>query len=367
MLRGGIERSRRQMSVLSASADAAATHVTAGGRLYAAGTQTDFARELIDRAGGLVGIAPVPRQINRGDVILYAARSRLGPPDQERISTWRGHGAYVVAFASASLSDNPYFPPNALIDSGDREGLPLADGRIAPADSVLNIINAWAWTGEFVAACTRRDRMPVLLQTYHLPGGPARAMRYHGRVFHDDLTVDPIPAGTLGGAYLDRVDGALAAMGGESLDGLARAGTWVREATREYCALQIMAHIFPEHAADPRAPQPFVKVSGLVRPESSSRVVVALGYQYPTQLLIDAARLHRFKLLYTSVERARDDRSDDIVYVNPHWPIDDGCVLVKGYDIPILPASAVAQAAIYWSVVAEAVGEKKELTADERR
>ena len=96
-------------------------------------------------------------------------------------------------------------------------------------------------------------------------------------------------------------------------------------------------------------------------------MVVALGYQYLTQLLIDAARLHRFKLLYTAVERARDDRSDDIVYVDPHWPMDDGCLLVKGYDIPILPASAVAQAAIYWSVVAEAVGERKEFATDEHR
>ena len=34
-------------------------------------------------------------------------------------------------------------------------------------------------------------------------------------------------------------------------------------------------------------------------------------------------------------------------------------------DIAILPASGVVQAAIYWSVVAEAVGQK--LTADERR
>src|SRR5439155_14339493 len=147
------------------------------------------------------------------------------------------------------------------------------------------------------AACRRRGRMPVLLESYHLPGGPARASRYRQRLFHDDVAIEPVPPGVLGKAYLDRVNSALAAILAESLDGLGRAGNWVRDATREQCALQVMAHIFPEHAADPRTPQPFAKTSGLVWPESSARVVVALGYQYPTQLLIDAARLHRFKLL----------------------------------------------------------------------
>jgi hypothetical protein len=91
-------------------------------------------------------------------------------------------------------------------------------------------------------------------------------------------------------------------------------------------------------------------------PESQSRFVLALEYQHPAQLLVDAARLHRFRLLYTCVERAADDVSDDIIYVDPHWPLDDACVNVSGYDVPALPASAVAQAAVYWSVASEAVG-----------
>ena len=33
----------------------------------------------------------------------------------------------------------------------------------------------------------------------------------------------------------------------------------------------------------------------------------------------------------------------------------DGCVTLPGYDIPILPASGVVQAAIFWSIAAERV------------
>ena len=353
---------------MSKSADIAAERIIhGGGHLYVTGTQTDFPRELIERAGGLVGITtPPPKLLERGDVILFAVRSRIEPPEQERISTWRKQGGYVIAFASRSLSNNPYFPPDVLIDTGERDGLPLADGKLAPADTVLNVANAWAWTGEFVGACTRRGRMPVVYQSYHLAGGMARAMRYGKRMFHDDLTIGSVKPGAIAKAYLDRIDNALAAMQQQSLDGFARAGQWIRDTTTSQCALQVMAHMFPDHAADSRAPQLFAKTSGLITPESDSRVVVALGYQHPAQLLIDAARLHRFKLLYTCVERGADDRSDDIVYVDPHWPMDDACVPLEGYDIPILPASGVVQAAVYWSVVSEAVGQK-DLATDEHR
>src|SRR3954453_10965112 len=108
-----IVRSRAQMPRITDSADAAAKRVTAGNHLYADGPQPDFAHELIDRAGGLAGIKPAPRRVNRFDVILYGVRSRIEAPDQVKISSWRSQGAYVVAFASAALSDNKYFPPDA--------------------------------------------------------------------------------------------------------------------------------------------------------------------------------------------------------------------------------------------------------------
>src|SRR4051794_33662595 len=200
-----IVRSRAQMPRIIDSADAAAKRVTAGNHLYADGSQPEFAQELIDRAGGLEGIKPAPRRVNRFDVILYGVRSRVEAPDQAKISSWRSQGAYVVAFASAALSDNKYFPPDALIDSGPREGVALADGRICPIDSVVNVVNAWAWTGEFVAACTRFGRMPVLLQSYHRPGGRERDQRYSGQMFHDDIGISPpIGSGLLANQYFDQ-------------------------------------------------------------------------------------------------------------------------------------------------------------------
>ena len=42
-----------------------------------------------------------------------------------------------------------------------------------------------------------------------------------------------------------------------------------------------------------------------------------------------------------------------VLYVDPAWPLSDGCVTVPGYDVPILPASGVVQAAIYWTIASE--------------
>jgi hypothetical protein len=78
------------------------------------------------------------------------------------------------------------------------------------------------------------------------------------------------------------------------------------------------------------------------------------GYREAPQLAIDASQLRHTKLLYTSVERARDDKADYILYIDPHWPAADACVTISGYDVPALPQSGVMQAAIYWSLIAEA-------------
>jgi len=36
--------------------------------------------------------------------------------------------------------------------------------------------------------------------------------------------------------------------------------------------------------------------------------------------------------------------------IHPHWSYGDALATVPGYDVPILPASGIVQAAIYWAV-----------------
>ena len=356
----GVERSRRQMPAISASADTAARRViTAGGRVYVAGSQPEFVTEMIARAGGLACVAsppPLIQQFGRNDVMLYATRSRLAVTDLAKISRWRDEGVYVIAFASNALSPDPHFRPDVLIDSGERAGVELAGGKILPTDSIINLINAWAWTGEFIAACTRYGRTPVIHQSPNSPGGKERTARYLGRHFHDDLAVAPIAPGVLGNAYLDRIKRSLDALSQSSPSPLRFAGLWLHEARRSSAAVALMTGpLFPDHFRDERGPQPFRRYLPLSRAVSpDARFVAVVGHERPPQLQIDAAHMRRYRLFYSTVHRGKDDMSVNIAYLDPRWPAGDACLRLRGYDVPILPASSIMQAVVYWSLLAEA-------------
>ena len=141
-LRGEIAQTRSNLATLSRSADRAATEFAAGGNLRAAGRQADFIGEACGRAGGLMAVAP----LNQGsptnhDVILYAVPGSTDAEDLKVIDRWQKQGATVIQFRSrAGLYRNH-----------------------VPVDTVANVVDLWTWTGEFVAACTRLGRMPVLI------------------------------------------------------------------------------------------------------------------------------------------------------------------------------------------------------------
>jgi len=353
-LSDAVERARTQMPLLTTSAELAASRVTRGARLFVAGTQREFMSEMIDRAGGLALVAPVPKIVNRGDIILYAVPSRLTVADRHQISRWRGEGAYVIGFASAVLSSDPYFQPDVIIDSGDEEGLPLGDGKICPTDTVANLINAWTWTGEFVAACTRLDCLPILNQSLGEDGAISRAKSYRGRTFHDDMSVGRIPAGKLGSAYLDCVAASLAGMLRKAPPTLEFGGRWLREAPVSSRGLYVASTIYPAHYDDPRAPKIFGRTGELqLRQPPQTPVSLVIGYEDPPQIAIDYATMRRGRLIYTSARRDGADNRQEVLYVDPHTPRGDACVSITGYDIAILPSTSVMQAAVYWSLIAE--------------
>jgi len=356
-LSDAVERARTQMPLITTSAELAASRVTRGAHLYVGGSQPEFLNEMIDRAGGLALVAPVPKIVNRGDTILYAVPSRLTVADRGRIAKWRTDGAYVIGFASASLSSDPYFQPDLIIDSGGEEGLQLGDGTICPTDTVANLINAWTWTGEFVAACSRLDRTPVLNQSLGEEGAVYRAKIYRGRTFHDDMTMNRIAPGKLGGAYLDCLAASLAGMLRKSPATLEFGGRWLRDAPVSSRGLYVASPIYPTHFDDPRAPRLFGRSSELqLRQPPQTPVSVVIGYEDPPQIAIDFATMRRGRLIYTSARRDGADNRQEVLYVDPHTPRGDACVSVTGYDINILPSSSVMQAAVYWALVAETTG-----------
>src|SRR5262249_19129331 len=156
-------------------------------------------------------------------------------------------------------------------------GLPTGYG-ICPLDTVGNIINLWAFTGEFTAACTRLGKMPVHYQSYHLPGGRERAAKYQGQMFHDDMTIAPIAAGVLGNAYLHGITKFLLKVEHDNMDVIRQAGRWIRGSDPRDVGLQFVGHIFPDHVHDPRAAQPIHTTAGEKDPPPTTPVLIHISY-----------------------------------------------------------------------------------------
>ena len=339
-LHDAIAQTRAELPALTASAERAARAYTAGGNLYAAGTQEDFIGEACGRAGGLMTIVPLSSQTpTNHDVILYGVRGKLSVNEARRIDGWQRNGAEAVKFASSA----------GLF----RERWPV--------DTVANVAALWAWTGEFVAACSRLGKMPVLYQSYGLPGGPERGKKYQGQRFHSDFIIKPVEAGCLGKAYLDQIERMLSEINQTQRPKIIQAARWWETIPGSSTLTLVTGHMFPAHGKDPRIPSVsrFLPVSAwenkdLLDTNALPSLVLYLGYQFAPHRLLEQAKDSAVKLVYFDVQPDQPpEPATNILYVRPGWPLPDACVEVPGYDIPILPASGVIQSAIFWDIAAE--------------
>ncbi len=339
-LQATVRHTNTKLAAISESAAQAAREFVAGGNLYAAGSQPDFVAEACGRAGGLMAITALGRQVPTNyDVILCGFRGQDRRDELNALRQWRQSRATVVNFSS----------PAGLFKN-----------RV-PLDSVANVVELWTWTGEFVAACTRLGKMPVLYQSYGLPGGPERGKKYQGKRFHDDVTIAPIAQGVLGREYLGQLENMLSQLKDSQMPKLRQAANWWRATTNsaQTTTTLVTGHMFPAHGQDPRIPQltQFVPVPAwenkeLIDLSHPRSLVIYVGYQFAPGKLLEQAQASGTKLVYFDAQRHEPpEPAPNILYIAPGWPMTDACVTVPGYDIPILPASGVIQAAIFWTIV----------------
>ena len=349
-----LDNTRQQMPAIVASG----RRFVENGRFYTTGPQQDFIQEATGRAGGLMCAAPLKDKSElAGSIVLYARGGPLDGSDTQAIERLKVAGAMVVAFAAAPRPSAG--APDALIDSGPVAGFEFRDRgaeMMCPIDTVANVVNMWTWTGEMVAACTRLGKMPVLYESYGMPGGHDRARKYAGKGFHDDLKIAPIDPQVLGPAYLDAIHSSLQMVHDRALPKILEAARDWRATDDKRLAGWTMGHMFPIHFQDRRAPQRLTWSDWpATRPADAAagRFVLMFGYQSPPDRLIKEASAGAQKLVYISVKPAAVSASN-IIHIDSCWPLPDGCVKVSGYDVPILPPSGVVDAAIYWSMLAQA-------------
>ncbi len=163
-----------------------------------------MAIEFTVRAGGPPETRNADDPTARGLVIMPVRswdHGTLGAAMQ--VERWRSQGRIVFTIGSAA--DRPArMTGDRLIDNG----APSASSDYADINGVANLIAAWTFYAEVVAAATRDGWQPGIYRSDAVAGGTAHNRQVRFRM-PTTRPVPPLPAGQLGAAYLAAIDSLL--------------------------------------------------------------------------------------------------------------------------------------------------------------
>ena len=358
------------ITVLSTAGDAAAERIVSGGKLWGLSDEKGFISEFSSRSGGLMCIheAPEPEKVSAADVIVAASTDSRPDSYPDLLESYRATGALIILIGSREAAERPGC--DIFIDTALPKGTaPLFKFRSAPAcptAGVVNVAALWAFTAEFVAACSRRGKVPVCWQSGVLDTGKARNKILKDRVFHDDgeFDVPPIAAGEKGREYLFNIQRCLASMHAMELEKFVQAGKIGADAINKgntvWC--DSIGHHLPSQegiAGDPGIlTLGFPERKDKAGPFKKGDVYFYNGYYiYPTAEL-QAAREAGIASVW--ILGGKDVQGiyaqPGEIHINAYWRYGDASLTIPGLDIKIIPASGVIMTTTLWMLVAETIG-----------
>jgi len=363
---------------ITRSTDQAAERLISGGNLYAAG-QAAFVSEACGRAGGLMMIRNLSdgTMLSPNDVILVGAWTDRDEAARVVCRRAKEAGAYAVLFSPAFRPQSPMAGLCSVhvvtCESDEGLAVPLDRSRyIVPTAPLFGITALWAYTGELIGSLTRKGRTPVIWKSVALPEGRKRNALYltgdlSRRRFHADISVPPLPEGTLGRGYLDVLRRQVSGLRGATLDRLAVAARMMGDCVRRggTVHVQTISHFTRYEVASGAVP-------GWVRDADASRrkpellaaamkpgdVFFEVGYCSLKPTFIKVVR----KAGATSVvalchaPAAQLDGPQPDMLIDSQWEYGDAALLLPGYDVKVLPTSGILQTVLFWTVMAEAEG-----------
>ncbi len=179
-----IQKQKEQINTFSQTADHAAERFVDNEK-WSIGLigGSGFASEGNGRAGGLIRIQKGNQVTESGwrGVILVGLLNHRLDYQFEQIREKRDQGCFVVGFGTRkqqTAAKEAGVTFDGFIKTGAKKtnGLvPVSDRNeteyLLPTQPVANMVALWIWTGEFVAALTRRNKMPPMYLAYTIPGG----------------------------------------------------------------------------------------------------------------------------------------------------------------------------------------------------
>jgi hypothetical protein len=327
-----------------------AERVVATGRLFASGAP-NVVHEWCGRSGGLMLVKPLRDTLTPEDALLHADAAGYALPEP----------GSEVSCLKASVGASP------------GNGMPHLPSRAHEAglsETVAAALAGMTFTAEFVAACTRLGRMPVMFESIGMYNGSARihAFRRGEQPFHgeDDrfpASVAPQRAETLARVWLHALRAAVERLERQMRPRLTAAAAWGIEARARGQRVAMMtmgAHLFPREVTESEMGVLFegwnwpTGFSGRKMPEldfGPGDVVYHIGYQHPPTRILCHARDNGYKVVYSAVLEDRDFRdAADVIWIDPMFRWEDAVVPLEGYPVPILAPSGMLNAVLTWEL-----------------
>jgi hypothetical protein len=381
MVRRSLAGIRRDLPALANLGEAMARPLLAGGDLVPSRVAPFWPSEFSGRAGGLMGLrfpSWVPR--TKKDVAYFALPDpRRWDPRRDAMlqRLVKSRGELFVIGRPEDLSALGSTRRFAGFTGGAAPEAGLygteAVRPLAPLRPFEQIVRGWAAAGEFIAACTRAGRMPIIWMSVWLEGSYVRNASFHPLnnirepwpvpMFHEDRYIPPLAPGRVAGEFLDFVESMLQTLEGQ-LDALARAGRWLADAYRARKRLFTVAvgHSYPEILERPKEGYPLEwghSVSDLSKamPRDLARGDVSLHLGYSPVIVSDVKQIlaRGLRFIYTSPYGRPADLKDhrNLLWLDLPWRPGDACVDVPGYGVRVIPSSSSGQTMAYFAILSE--------------
>jgi hypothetical protein len=339
-------------------------------------------QELFGRSGNFINFGPGrdwkrnrTAEERANDIILTGWDRAPGGGDLDQLKAFKAAGAYLVSFGPRDLPElkDHIAISDVWFDTGlgaDDRVVELPDGtRAGRGNFVANSINGWALMAETVAALTRAGKMPTMWKSYSYPDGVEWGNRYlYKQQFHDEFTVPPIKAGTLGTAFLTEIRANIRRFATKQGDNVAKAAALIADEHRagRKTVVASMGHApwtyvgFYEDAKwgfnadlhDNSEDQ--IRRFNEKAPEGA--LVLRLGYSGMTKKEKDIFDAKKQRVLLISTQNPNEDAKISAglpLVIDMEWAYGDAMVNLAGYPIKLFPPSGIMQGVAYESINVE--------------
>jgi len=354
-------------------AEKAAEGILAGGTLYVAGN-FGFVDEMFYRAGGF----PFTQEwkgenLEANDVLLVGrfrpneAHTRYGKLSSIVPAYGRRFGrGMVVHLAShkwpqigrlADMANQGRWGDRlALVDTGAPHGASMSDLCVG---QMATTALAWAFSGELIAAATRKGKTLATYASDWEPNGRAWDASVKDKHVHPTYSVPPVQPGRIGKEYLKICRGQVAAFLTTQPEQVRLAGARMAACLKRGGVVWITCdgHIHPRGSLVPRElPGMFLHGRSYDWRYYSRRIgrsdaLLYMGYlRYPKHFA-DAAVGRGAQAVVVAVDPG--PTNEQLTSIRGCWKDYDTVIELPKYPIRVLPSSGVVQTPQWYSLMAE--------------